>query len=490
MERASYVPELTETQNQPLRSPPATSTPRVTSNSNRRSPLPFTPPGKGTTNTSDVRPASRVNGLPGNHSDEDIPENMYRPDKDHPEGWIHRDKLAKIESEELQAAGINLANARSRSQSKQKTGTDTIREVEKRDEKRQRLESPAEIDDETDPPSWDFRLPEEIEAESAAAAQMYTNPVLRKSGSKIPIMTGSPLPIPAERYERDTPIARKRTASGTMSLEVDLNIPKTRNNNSQRSAGDSDDGSSAVVSSKPASPSKPRSKSATMSSGDTPSGPRKSASVSRKVSAPPRATPSPSQRQGARPAEQDRPRTATNRPEGDPPWLATMYKPDPRLPPDQQLIPTLAKKQQEALWAEQGAIPKAYDREFTPIAVHSDHDLYLNRTPSPVKEEANPEKLSQPQPEPEPWNLLPVNRTNSGRPGTSGSITGGYSTMPKVVSPPIREPGSPKPNSGSIPPVTGGRSTTMPAPRRMQAQNLDMEEDEKTKKGCGCCVVM
>src|SRR6202000_1552922 len=44
--------------------------------------------------------------------DTDIPEHMYRPTEDDPQRWIHRDKLAKIESEELQAAGINLAKAR------------------------------------------------------------------------------------------------------------------------------------------------------------------------------------------------------------------------------------------------------------------------------------------------------------------------------------------------------------------------------------------
>ena len=42
-----------------------------------------------------------------NTIDHDIPENMYR-DEDDPEGWIHRDKLARIESEELQATSFKL----------------------------------------------------------------------------------------------------------------------------------------------------------------------------------------------------------------------------------------------------------------------------------------------------------------------------------------------------------------------------------------------
>jgi len=415
---------------------------------------------------------------------------MYRPEKHDPDGWIHRDKLAKIESEELQAAGINLANARSRSRSRIKSvrSTSSSEPETRREEKRQRLQSPPEAEHEVDRTSWDLRLPEEVEADAAAAASlMYANPVLRKSGSKIPIMTGSPVPIPAERYERDTPIARKRTASGTMSFEGELNVMKTRNNESSKD--DSDNTSSAIASSKPSSPQKSRSQSATVQP-STATAPKKAAPTSRKVSAPSRATPSPSQRPGTRSGEQDRPRTAVNRPEGDPPWLATMYKPDPRLPPEQQLIPTLAKKQMQAQWAADGAIPKAYDREFSPIGIHNDADLARearrNRTPSPMKDD---HVLDERPTEPHAISLRPVSsvRSSHGRPGTSGSMTGGYSTMPRVMSPAVRE-SSPNIGAGPLPgPI--GRSTTAPPPTRMQAQNL-AEEDEKGKKGCGCCVVM
>ena len=37
-------------------------------------------------------------------------------------------------------------------------------------------------------------------------------------------------------------------------------------------------------------------------------------------------------------------RPATARPEGEAPWIATMYKPDPRLPPEEQMLPTHAKR--------------------------------------------------------------------------------------------------------------------------------------------------
>ena len=456
-------------------------------------PAPHTPLRDDPSN-SDAYPSRRVNGNGPSNSDEDIPENMYRPDKDDPEGWIHRDKLAKIESEELQAAGINLATARSRSQSRNKNdkparNSETGRE---RDEKRQRLQSPVEIEEEGEHEQWDFRLPEEIEADgSSPASQMYSNPVLRKSGSKIPVLTSSPLPIPAERYERDTPIARKRTASGTMSLEGDLSVPKTRIMPSNRNLDDSDATFPALALSKPGSPQKPRSKSGTTStSGPAP----KTLVANRKVSAPPRASPTPGQRPSTRSGEPDRPRTAVNRPEGDPPWLATMYKPDPLLPPDQQLIPTLAKKQLQAQWAEEGAVPKAYDRDFTPSAVYTQEDLAKNasrnnRTPSPAKQELYEEK----QFDQNTFALQPIASVNSnkdGRPDTSGSITGGYSTMPKVTSPAMRDSGSYIGSSSTA--VPGGRPTNAPPPPRMQAQNLadDKEDEMATKKGCGCCTVM
>jgi len=419
---------------------------------------------------------------------------MYRPEKHDPEGWIHRDKLAKIESEELQAAGTNLANATLRSQSKIKSerSTSGSEPDNRRDEKRQRLQSPTDLEDHFDRASWNLRLPETETGDPAASSQNYTSPLLRKSGSKIPVLTSSPMPIPAERYERDTPIARKRTASGTMSFEGDLSVTKMRNSG----LIDYDDDTKAFTfaTSKTSSAQKRRSQSATLAP-PTASAPKKTSPASRKVSAPPRTSPSPNQRPGTRSGEFDRPRTAVNRPEGDPPWLATMYKPDPRLPPDQQLIPTLAKKQMQAQWAAEGAIPKAYDRDFAPIDVHNETDQAReqtrSRTPSPVKDDPvlDDPVLDEKLAEPHAIGLRPVSsiRSTHGRPATSGSVTGGYSTMPKVNSPPMRES---SPNKGtSSTPSRPARSTTTAPPERMQAQNL-AEEEGKVKKGCGCCVVM
>lgn len=462
---------------------------------NGRSANPITPTRKDSAQAPDNHGARNGNGQGKNDKYDDIPENMYLPEQDEdPGSWIHRDKLAKIESEELQAAGINLANARSRSRTRIKSvrSTSSNETDNRREEKRQKLQTPAEIEDELERASWDLRLPEEIEEE--AAAQMYSNPVLRKSGSKIPVMTSSPLPIPAERYERDTPVPRKRTASGAISIDGDLVTPKTKYMTAGRLTDDSDKASSVVGSSTTNSPKKARSKSINLASPPN-LAPKKTVPGSRKVSTSNVLASSPSQRPPTRSGEQDNDRSkrvSYHAPEGDPPWLATMYKPDPMLPPDQQLIPTLAKKQMQAQWAAEGAVPKAFDREFTPIDVHTEAEMAKEesqryRSPSPLLARTKQAAATSREPEVVPLKQVSSVRSNNGRPGTSGSLTGGYSTMPKVTNSAVRQ------QSFQLGVDTGnnaaGRSTTIPAPSRMQATNLVGDDDEPRKRGC-CCTVM
>lgn len=418
---------------------------------------------------------------------------MYKPDQDDPEGWIHRDKLAKIESEELQAAGINLANAR-RAYSKNSRRTSSRDRksedgMEKREEKKPRLSEPALEEEDDDQEHWDFRTPEEIAAEKAAA-QMYTQPVLRKSGSRIPVLTSSPHPIPAERLERDTPLPRKRTMSNSMSPDESIIMQKTRSRKDSTGGRLTTPTPTEDPSSKSSSPTKQRAKSAQTASPSAAT--KKTATAStRKPSAPAKTgqtaqVPASPTRPGTRGGDSDRQKTAVNRPEGDPPWLATMYKPDPRLPPDQQIIPTHARKQQQAQWNDEGAVPKTYDRDFTPLAIH-DADTAakrLSNTPaSPTKGEA--ERKTD---DANSWPLKPMSsvRSNNSRPGTSGSATGGYSTMPKVTSPPATLQ---SPVMGSAP------TPKQAAPTRLQPQQPPTSSDEKeddgmVKKGCGCCIVM
>ena len=443
----------------------------------------------------DLYRGNASNGNVSSHSfDNDIPENMYKPEPQDDKGWIHREKLAKIENEELQAAGINLANARRthsktsrRDNSRGRKSEDTTAS-DRREEKKPRLSEPAvEEEEDDDRANWDLRSPEEIAADGAAS-QFYTQPLLRKSGSKIPVLTSSPNPIPPERLERETPIPRKRTMSNSMSPEDSIAMAKTKpRKNSLGSQTPRENGVSTPTpaegsrfGSKASSPTKMKPKT-TSASPPTSANAKKAIPAPRKASGPagPAKTKDPASpnRPGTRSGELDRPKTAVNAPEGDPPWLATMYKPDPMLPPDQQIIPTHARKQQQAVWTEDGSVPKTYDRDFTPLAVHTPDDL-AKRNSANLR--SSPDEKADVKPDENSWPLKPVSSVRSAeksRPGTSGSVTGGYSTMPKIIaSPPL--------HSSRV----GSVSSAKP-PQRLQQQLLP-EQDEKVKKGCGCCVVM
>lgn len=393
------------------------------------------------------------------------------------ENWIHRDKLAKIESEELQQAAI-LFTRRMRAESKSSAGrgrshdshpgaangptSSTLPTAEHsepwpelREESRKAF-GPHEADDERK--RWDLRRPEEIAADEAAAG-MYSNPGLRKSSSRIPISTASPVPLMTGRDSRgarsraatderdDDEYGRGRRASEPATIEPEVSTPSTGSRPGSR-------GFSNTTQNTPAkkTPSK-----ATGAPGST----------TRKTSAPPTnrktsnartraVSGNTSQRPVTRGGEA-RPPTAINRPEGDPPWLATMYKPDPRLPPDQQMLPTLARKMQQEQWEKEGRAPTTYDRNFAPLAVHPD-----DAPPVPLKNEepAAEEKVEEKVEEP----LRPIKSPEPPRPNTST----GYSTMPKVQDTP---PMGLTPNPNWNPPV-------------VTAQDLPKE------KGCGCCIVM
>lgn len=449
------------------------------------------PPNR-STSSMDVREVGKSNGR------------LYIEDDDlDSEKWIHRDKLAKIESAELQAAGINLASMQ-RSSSKSQTRRDHSHErqsgssngtgheswPENREEKRQRIHSPVAEEQEPEQQNWDPRSPAEIvgdATEERNTSGVYQNTTFKKSKSRIPVLASNPVPT----QDRDTPQARKRTISGS---SPDGEIAKSfRSHNRQGSAGSQillDEGGGTATSPISTSVGRTNSKNETSPKKKVPvkaSTPSTSNPTSRKITpnsrkasnarSPSNSTNSPSQRPATRSGD-DRPRTAMNRPEGDPPWLATMYKPDPMLPPDQQIIPTLAKRQQAAQWNEEGAIVKIYDRDFSPLAVHTQEGLQRPAPHIPPKPPSQPSPQSPEKPKPDMWPLQPISRTAStnSRPGTSGTDRGGYSTMPKVASSPLAS-SMPSPIA-SAPPV------------KVQQQPLAPEISEKKEKKCGCCVVM
>jgi hypothetical protein len=390
---------------------------------------------------------------------------LYDDDDDDPEHsrWIHRDKLARIESQELQAAGIILPRARATSKSSRR---DTSRDQqgnglrsEQAEQKRQRIGSfPTEEEETPESNDWDLRTPEEAAEDQGDLYQDISGGV--KGVSRIPVCKTSPIPIPFEHLERDTPMRRKQSdlwgeEDGTISY------PKSRERSDSvkviQDAATTPTPAKRLTSDNSTSPTKKTVKKGTGPANRTTSAQRPKTRSGTNIR-----DPSGTQRPPTRSGEQGGLNSA-KRPEGDPPWLATMYKPDPRLPPDQQLLPTVAKRLQQEQWEKEGKFGTAYDTSFRPL-----NDEQFHQQPDPAQQTVEAEQEKEDEADGE-WPLRgpKTPTTSTGLPGTGG----GYSTIPKITS-----PGTPQ--GVSLP-------SPKPAPARMQEP-----PEDTTKGGCGCCVIM
>ena len=375
--------------------------------------------------------------------------------------WIHRDKLAQIESQELQAAGIILPRARAASKSSRREHSRDQQSGGIRSEhgqKRQRIgSSPNEEEDAPQESVWDLRTPEEAAEDQGDMFQDVSGGI--KGISRIPVSKTSPVPIPLEHLERNTPM--RRTAEIVPWEDEPISFPRSRGRSQSVKAAEATTVSPAKRMASENSPSK-----------KTPGGARKG-SAPRNASAPqkpkPKATTATREtNSGTRPPTRSGELGHSNsvkRPEGDPPWLASMYKPDPRLPPDQQLLPTVAKRLQQEQWEKEGKFGNAYDTSFRP----------MNDDPFPTQPEPQPQPpVLEVEKKPEDDSGWPLRGPKSpalstGRPGTAG--TGTYSTMPKITT--------------GIPQGVGPLPSPRP-PVRLQ----EPPEDAKGSGGCCGCTIM
>ncbi len=475
------------------------------------------------------RPRSMGEGSVGMAADKDRaipPEELYLDDEDPEQSrWIHRDKLAIIESHEMQEAGIKLPPQQKGSASKSKPPSETVQgqgvasmlsheaEILPRIERKSRgTRSPVRQDedgDETLVNDFDLRTPEEIAADDDMdrnSTNPYRQQDSRKTSSRIPLPRSSPMPIPQGHIERDTPLPRKRGASGTWTGEesgIAYNRMRSRGNSvgSQVLLDDPDasyytptpasrpgSGGSPtrarVISNKPTS-THIRKSSITTSPPTIHQKPRQSS-----VTPSPR-TPSSTQRPKSRSGLEPRPSTAINRPEGDAPWLATMYKPDPRLPPDQQILPTHAKRLQQEQWERarkdsdlrrlDGKASPQPSRDFSPLAEHTVNGL------QPSSRDAD-ETVSQergaewPLTVATPHQHKPISNPPAAPDENHRAV---YSPMPRA-----KQAESPV---GHVPPQ---QQALDPFEKERQARAADEEktglgkEEGKKEKGCGCCIVM
>lgn len=498
-------------------------------------------------------PRSLADGSAANSMDKERavpPEELYLDDED-PERsrWIHRDKLAIIESHEMQEAGIKLPPQRNRSVSKSKTRREHNQSQDTQGlpppVPRQDIEVPSAVEakkQRTHSPirdekvfegipfnDFDIRTPEEIAADSyidSTSPSVYRQQDLRKSSSRIPLPRSSPMPIPQEHIERDHPLPRKRGASGNWTGEengIAYNRIRSRQNSaaSQNLLDDAEAYRTPTSASRPVShgsPTKSRnvsnnnpqwpiihnrkpsltSPTATPNNQSQPLKPRQPSNSSPRT---PSSTTRPKSRSGLDPA---RPATAINRPTEPAPWLATMYKPDPRLPPDQQLLPTHAKRLQQEQWqrAQQesearrhldGKASPQLPREFSPLAEHTVNGLQPS---SRDRDEQDLQggtgggggewPLSVPSPHLSPsksnTRTQSPSKANANHSPAPEGRNAGYSPMPKV-------------RTGESP-VSQQQQTQRPLDpfekERLAraAGEGEKGEDQKKEKICGCCIVM
>lgn len=413
---------------------------------------------------------------------------LYLNDFDH-ENWIHRDKLAKIESEELHQAAILFhrrgsdhpkTGRRNQDQHNSAMSVTSARTEQTEpwpnlhDDHGEFTGSPATYHNRTpeeERKTWDLRRPEEIASTGTddGASSIYRNPGLRKSSSRIPIPTSSPVPVSPEQGGQEFGGRRSRGATNGEDEALAFGMPRRA---SEPITVDSVDATTP-----PGSTSRPVSRGFQSQSASKKTGKATPGSATRKTSAPPttrkttprsRAVSSNTNQRPTTRSGESRPTTAVNRPEGDPPWLATMYKPDPRLPPDQQMLPTHAKKMQQEQWAKEGRTPTTYDREFAPLAIGPDSRPPVQPKPEKTDDpmEVEQEKPLPPQ-SPPPVAAPPIASPRPSEPNTRPGTSTGYSPMPRVQEPP----------SASLTP-------------RWSPPVVSAPEPPKKEKSCGCCIVM
>ncbi|KAI1841501.1 hypothetical protein JX265_009932 [Neoarthrinium moseri] len=393
--------------------------------------------------------------------------------------WIHRDKLARIESEELQAAGIILPKPRSQSRPRRERSSEKMhsrratdaseREPLPRSRKNSTNRSAsAERSPDVETPTWDLRMPEEI-AEDPDEYWISAD-TLGANGSRLPVAKQSPAPVPADYLDRDAPVPRKM--SGTLQPDDDflLSVSKPRERSGSTPALDH------------APPLQPGRRSATDGSPkkSTTNGSRKPSTNSSKTAT---STGRPKTRSGpgkdsgttTRPTTRSGELSSPKAPEGDPPWMINAYKPDPRLPPDQQLLPTVARRLAQEKWEKEGKFGSVYDKEFRPL---TDEGF------------GSPPELQRPQlDDKESHDEWPL-RADAKSPTPSRPGTSSYSTMPKMRDTPLASPrmpmAQPQPQQQ---PTQITRVPTAPEQPPMP-EKTDQPEPAKKKGGCGCCVVM
>ncbi|KAK7545346.1 hypothetical protein IWX49DRAFT_500064 [Phyllosticta citricarpa] len=406
--------------------------------------------------------------------------------------WIHRDKLAEIERTELEAAGFIPRQS-----------TTTSRSSSRSRPPRRKKEPSSHLDDgliaEKSPKLSPISPPPgraEFQENPTSDRSSPVDGADRENGSRIPRPATSKIPIPKSTPATSpTGTGKPRSRSGSANLLTGppaeaLAMHKTRKRGSSvgsqvllddvsdpgKSTGSDEDKKTSKTS--PTKARTPRNK--------TPTSAKRAASKPRTAS---------NQKQransGSRPRTASRPTTA--RPEGEAPWIATMYKPDPRLPQDQQMLPTHAKRMAQEQWEKDGKFGDTYDREFRPL---NDFDFGPKppQSPSSLPQEREAFQATSAQPQEQnkmetPKSEKPVEDVNW--PLSSPEPTEKIEKSPSRNSPNAEHGGFKLTPSVSPPPPQNGSPAAAPSPRIGSPIRVPEGPEEKPgkkpKKSLCCC---
>lgn len=290
--------------------------------------------------------------------------------------WIHRDKLAQIESKEMMEMGIRVprnsrgsrANSRTKSVRTAKSTTDFG-------------------DDAQDQQDADDYIARDAGRPPRVHSKMASDD-----------MNGSL----SDAADDDESSPRSRNDSGSVK-HPSRTLSKNSRIHSRSGSRQLLDTAQAQQDSSSDSPQSPP----RAANGTYPPSAARKASTTRKVSnnQRQRSTSNANTDSPRRPTTSNGSRPATARPEGDPPWLSSMYKPDPRLPPDEQMLPTHAKRMAEMQHqAEIEAYQREQNSEFTLLPDEASPDegsddpvaLIRNQQPSPLPRENSVERQPSP----------------------------------------------------------------------------------------------
>lgn len=271
--------------------------------------------------------------------------------------WIHRDKLIQIEQEESKQADGRLENWDNGEggaiTSTVLSSTDLDRSAPDNDlvapsSKRQRVDSPlnrgvGEGDGETSPTSAGYR---EFTPQMTPLKANDARVASRSGTSRIPIASNSPSALSTSPGIATPGQGRNGTVRLVPNPSGSIKYMKPRD----RQVGD--------VNSSPNTPTirSPSNAQSPLSISTLPTTEARGVSSASKARPQSRGASGNLSREGSgarmssntykqrRPLSSGGPRNPINRPEGEAPWIADMYKPDPMLPQDEQIVPTHAKR--------------------------------------------------------------------------------------------------------------------------------------------------